>query len=195
VPTKQLVAGACISWCGTAPNPSCLAVAKAQLQVNEKKAGKEQLKLQWKKIATPTLRTEFGDPVAGTTIAVACVFDDAGTLVAERIVDRAAQLCGTKACWKNTGKQGLQYQDKLGTEDGIVKLQFGGGAATKGKAAAQGKNNASKGINSLPTGLAAALAGNTTPTIQLVTSNGFCVGAMMNKVGKDAGGLYKAQKK
>ena len=163
--------------------------------MNEKKAGKEQLKLQWKKIATATTRASFGDPVSGSTIAVACIFNDAGVLVGERLVDRAGQTCGTKPCWKNTGKQGLQYQDKLGTEDGIVKLQFGGGAATKGKAAAQGKNNVSKGLNSLPTGLAAALTGNTTPTIQLITSNGFCVGATMNKVGKDAGGQYKAQKK
>jgi len=65
----------------------------------------------------------------------------------------------------------------------------------RGKAAAQGRNNASKGQASLSTGLAAALAGNTTPTIQLVTSDGLCVGATMNKVGKDAGGQYKAQKK
>ena len=128
--------------------------------MNEKKAGKEQLKLQWKKIATATTRAGFGDPVGGSTIAIACIFNDAGVLVGERLVDRAGQNCGTKPkpCWKNTGKQGVQYQDKLGTEDGIVKLQFVGGAATKGKAAAQGKNNAPKGINSLPTGLAAALA-------------------------------------
>jgi hypothetical protein len=178
-----------------APNPTCLAVAKAQLQVNEKKAGKEQLKLQWKKIATATTRTDFGDPVGGSTVATACIFNDAGVLVGERTVDRAGQTCGTKPCWKLTGKQGFSYQDKLASAAGIAKLQFGGGAATKGKAQVQGKNNAPKGLNSLPTGLAALLTGNTTPTIQLITSDGFCVGAKMNKVGKDAGGQYKAQKK
>ncbi|MEO6029996.1 MAG: hypothetical protein ABIR79_24280, partial [Candidatus Binatia bacterium] len=68
---------------------------------------------------------------------------------------------------------------------------FAGGAATKGKASAQGKNDAAKGLNSLPPGLVAALTGNTSPTIQLVTSDGLCVGATMSKVGKDDGKQYK----
>jgi hypothetical protein len=163
--------------------------------VNEKKMGKEMLKLQWKKIAEATTRASFGDPVAGGTVAVLCVFSDGGTLVREYIVDRGSQSCGTKACWKNTGKQGLAYKDKAATADGIFKMSFGGGAATKGKASAQGKNNTDKGLSSLPTGLVTALGGNLTPTIQLVTNGGLCVGATMNKVGKDDGQQYKAQKK
>jgi hypothetical protein len=193
--TQQLAGGACVSLCGLVPNPACLAVAQAQLQVNEKKTGKEKLQLQWKKIAAATTRASFGDPVAGTTVAVACIFNDAGALVGEHVVDRGSQTCGTKPCWKLTGKQRFAYQDKTASQDGIVKMTFAGGAATKGKAAAQGKNDAGKGLTSLPTGLFAALTGNTTPTIQLVTNGGLCVGATMNKVGKDEGLQYKAQKK
>ena len=37
-----------------APVPGCLDAAQAQLQSNEKTAGKEKLKLQWKKVANPT---------------------------------------------------------------------------------------------------------------------------------------------
>jgi hypothetical protein len=194
-PTQQLVVGECQSLCGMVPNPMCLQVAKANLQSNEKKSGKEKLKLQWKKITTPTTRASFGDPVTGDTVAVACIFDDGGALISEHIVDRGSQPCGTKPCWKLIGKEGFKYKDKPGSAAGIVQIKFGGGAATKGKAQVQGKNNSKNGYQSLPTGLAAALSGNTTPTIQLVTSDGFCVGATMNKVNKDTGQQYKAQKK
>ena len=189
------MSGECQSLCGTAPDPLCLVAAQAQLQANEKKAGNEKLKLQWKKIAAATTRASFGDPVADTTMAVLCVFKDNGTLVKEYLVDRGSQICGTKPCWKLTGKQGLAYQDKPASAAGIVKLAFKGGDAGKGQASAQGKNDSKKSFTSLPTGLVTALTGNTTPTIQLVTSDGLCVGAKMNKVGKDDGLQYKAQKK
>src|SRR4029077_11609915 len=137
----------------------------------------------------------FGDPVGGSTIAALCVFNDAGAQVGELIVDRAGQTCGTKPCWKPTGKQGLAYQDKMASAAGVTKIGFVGGAVGKGKAKAQGKNNAAKGLTSLPTGLSAALTGNTSPTIELVTSDGLCVGAKMNRVVKDEALRYKAQKK
>jgi hypothetical protein len=190
-----LAGGVCVSLCGLLPNPACVDAAQAQIQVNEKKAGKEKLQLQWKKIAVSTTRASFGDPVGGSAIAVLCVFNDGGALVGEHIVDRGTQTCGTKPCWKLTGKQGFAYQDKAASADGIVKMSFAGGAATKGKASAQGRNDDAKGLTSLPTGLVDALTGNTAPTIQLVTTGGLCVGATMNKVGKDDGEQYKAQKK
>jgi hypothetical protein len=194
---KQLVGGECQSQslCGTAPNPLCLVAAQAQLQSNDSHPGKENLKLRWTKIATATTRGSFGDPVGGSTIAALCVFNDAGAQVGELIVDRAGQTCGTKPCWKPTGKQGLAYQDKMASAAGVTKIGFVGGAVGKGKAKAQGKNNAAKGLTSLPTGLSAALTGNTSPTIELVTSDGLCVGAKMNRVVKDEALRYKAQKK
>jgi hypothetical protein len=192
---KQLIGGQCQSFCGTAPNPLCLVAAQAQLQSNDSHPGKETLKLRWTKIATATTRASFGDPVGGSTIAALCLFNDAGTPVGQLIVDRAGQTCGTKPCWKATGKQGLAYKDKLASAAGVAKIGFVGGAATKGKANAQGKNNKAKGLTSLPTGLSAALTGNKSPTIELVTSDGLCVGAKMNRVVKDKALKYKAQKK
>jgi hypothetical protein len=191
----QLAGGQCQSLCGTAPNPLCLVAGQAQLQSNDAHSGKETLKLRWAKIATTTTRVSFGDPVSDSTVAAFCLFNDAGTPVGELIVDRAGKTCGTKPCWRLTGKQGLAYQDKMASAAGITKIGFVGGAAGKGKARAQGKNDAAKGLKSLPTGLSAALTGNTSPTIELVTSDGFCVGATMNKVVKDVALQYKAQKK
>lgn len=123
------------------------------------------------------------------------MFDDGGTLVGEYVVDRGNQTCGDKPCWKLTGKEGYAYADKAASAAGIVKMKWAGGDATKGQAAAQAKNDAGKGMTSLPTGLVAALSGDTAPTIELVTNDGLCVGATINKVTKDAGGQYKAQKK
>jgi hypothetical protein len=168
---------------------------QAQLQSNDAHPGKETLKLRWAKITTATVRASFGDPVGGSTIAALCLFNDAGTPVGELIVDRAGKTCGTKPCWRLTGKQGLAYKDKMASAAGVAKIGFVAGAASKGKASAQGKNNAAKGLTSLPIGLSAALTGNTSPTIELVTSNGFCVGATMNRVVKDEALQYKAQKK
>jgi hypothetical protein len=169
---------------------------QAKLQSNDSHPGKETLKLRWSKITTTTTRVSFGDPVNDSTVAAFCLFNDAGTPVGEPlIVDRAGQNCGTKPCWKLTGKQGLAYKDKIASAAGITKIGFVAGAATKGKASAQGKNNKAQGLTSLQTGLSAALTGNKSPTIELVTSDGFCVGATMNKVVKDVAQQYKAQKK
>ena len=192
---EQLVGGQCqSSLCGTAPDPVCLVAGQAQLQSNDAHSGKETLKLRWAKIATTTTRASFGNPVSGSTVAAFCLFNDAGTPVGELIVDRAGKTCGTKPCWRLTGK-GLAYQDKMASAAGVTKIGFVGGAAGKGKASAQGKNNAANGLTSLPKHLSAMLTGNTSPTIELVTSDRFCVRATMNKVVKDAALQYKAQKK
>jgi hypothetical protein len=37
-------------------------------------------------------------------------------------------------------------------------------------------------LTALPTGTAAALSGSLTPTVQLVTTNGFCVGGTLTEV-------------
>ena len=59
---------------------------------------------------------------------------------------------------------------------------------------AAGANDPAKGQTALPTGVGAALAGNATPTVQIVTSDGLCIGATLT-VKKDEGGVYHAQKK
>ena len=126
-----------------------------------------------------------------------CVFNDVGALVGEHVVDRGgAAVRRPKPCWKHDRQAGPRLRRQAPRRAaGIAKLTFGGAAAGKGKASAAGKNDAPKGITSLPTGLVAALTGNTAPTIQLVTDDGLCVAATMNKVGKDDGLQYKAQKK
>jgi cysteine-rich repeat protein len=195
IPDDGCSASCTLEPCLAAPVPGCLEAAQAQLAASEKTAGKEKLKVQWKKVASATTQGAFGDPVMGTTRVALCLYDDVGTLIRGFVVDRGGQLCAEKPCWKVNGTKGYGYKDKAAASDGISKIVYGAGEAEKGKADAAGANNASKGQTALPTGVVAALSGKTNPTMQLVTSNGLCLGATMTEVTTDDGIQYKARKK
>jgi cysteine-rich repeat protein len=177
--------------CAASPKPLCGVAGQAQMQLSEKTPGKERMKVQWKKLAGSTTLAGFGDPVTGSTAAAVCLYDDAGALVQAYEVDRAGQQCAGKPCW--APKSGYAYKDKLAASDGIGAIGYKPGPSGKGQARVAGGNNAAKGQNALPTGVVAALTGNTQPTVQLLTTDGFCIGARMT-VSKDQGGQYKAKR-
>jgi len=108
-------------------------------------------------------------------------------------VDRARQPCGGKPCWQAKAGKTYDYRDRDGSADGLSKIRYIPGAAGKGRADARGRNNAAKGRTGLPSGIVAQLTGNTTPTMQMITSNGLCLGATMNRVKKSTADTYKAQ--
>lgn len=110
------------------------------------------------------------------------------------VVDRAAQTCVNEACWKlsllrRTGK--YRYKDEDNSSDGISQIEYKWGKPRRGSAKAKGSNDTAKGHVGLPTGVVPLLSGNTAPTIQMITNDGFCVGATMNAVKKDDGLRYK----
>ena len=179
--------------CGATPaTAGCTAAAKAKVDFNEKKAGKEKVKLQWKKLADATTQAGFGDPVEGTTTVALCVYDDADALVAQMLGVNLGEGCAGNACWKVTGTVGYAYKDKANSSDGLSKLGYKSGDAGKGKADSKGKNNEAKGQVTLPTEVVARLTGNTAPTIQMLTSEGLCISATMNDVKKDEPTRYMA---
>lgn len=179
--------------CPASPVVGCLMAARAKLEYSERRTGKEKMKLQWQKVAPLTVQGDFGDPVGGDTSAALCIYDDSRSLVEDFIVDRAGQVCVNTECWKAKGSKGYGYKDKASATDGISKIGYASGNPGKGRADARGKNNATKGQTSLPSGVVAWLTGDTAPTIQMITNDGFCVGATMNEVKKDDGLQYKAQ--
>ncbi|MGH3638868.1 MAG: TolB family protein [Mycobacterium sp.] len=181
--------------CSAAPLPGCLVAGEAKLLSNEKKAGKEKLKLKWKKVESATTAADFGAPVTGATAVTICLYDDSDTLLQSIKIARGGQLCANEPCWEAKGSKGFGYKDKSASADGITKIGYLSGAAGKGKADASAANNTAKGLNNLSLGIAAALSGNTNPTVQLITSNGLCIGATMTEVQKDEGGVYQARKK
>jgi hypothetical protein len=185
-----------LEGCSATPATPCNEVDMAKLFFNEKKVGVESALLFWKGFPTPLSPNDFGDPVAGSTAAHACVYDDAGDLIEMLSVDRAGEDCDSdKPCWVGRGSGVLLYLDKNRQADGVMKMLFSGGGLGGGKAFLKAKNLAKKGITSMPTGVAAKLAGQVAPTIQLVTDDGLCLSATITEVQKDDGAQYNAQKK
>jgi hypothetical protein len=162
--------------------------------VNEKKPGKEQIKLKIDKLLTATTPAFFGDPVGGTTAYAACIYDGSDTLVATLRVDRAQEFCGTKPCWKTLGGAGgFKYTDKALTSDGVNQVQLKAGDAGKGKVEVKGKRNEPKGQTALPTGVAPQLAGDTSATVQLHSNDAGCVTGDIVEIKDNTPILFKGQ--
>jgi hypothetical protein len=176
--------------CPVAALSGCVEASAAKLKVDERKAGKEKMNLEWSKFPDATVQSDFGDPVEGDSTVAACVYNDAGNLVLEQFIDRAGDTCGKKPCWKRKGFKGYLYKDKTGEFAGVFKTLLLGGKGGKGKAALDAKNNASKGIDALPLGVAAALSGSVAPTLQLSISDGLCLSASLVEIKKDEPGRF-----
>lgn len=168
--------------------------AKASLLVKEDIAGKERI--QAKLLNGPALgQNDFGDPLvpSGTSYTV-CIYDGADALAGRIEVDRAASLCAGRDCWKAVGTTGYLYKDKDASADGAKSLKLLGGAAGKSKVLLKAANNSSKGQTSLPLGVAAALSGSTSATLQVHGSDApSCFSAALGTVTKDTGSFFKAK--
>ena len=129
-------------------------------------------------------QSDFGDPVGADTRVALCVYDGSDALVLDLRVDRAGELCGTKQkpCWKAQSTKGFAYKDSAGAADGVQKISEKAGTTGKGSVSVSGKNNAPKGLMGLPTGAAAALQGETSATLQVLTSDGECFEAGLTTV-------------
>lgn len=178
--------------CGATPAAGCLLPEKASLFSSEKSAGKEKLKVSLKKLVDAVAQSDFGDPVNGSTSYAVCIYDEMNQLVGEMSVARAGQNCGKKPCFGAVSTKGYKFGDKSGTSDGITKMSMGGGAAGKGKLSVGGGNNAAKGVNSLPTGIAAALQSNSSARVQILTRDAACFEGVLTQVKTADGEQFKA---
>lgn len=174
--------------CAATPVSGCIAPAKAVLLVNEKKPGKEKLKIVLKKLLPAVAPSQFGDPVGGSTAYKVCIYNGANAFSGEYTVARAGDTCGTQPCWSSVTGKGYKYKDAGTTTDGILKINALGGAASKGKVLVLGKNKTA----TLPLGVAAALQNQTSATVQVLTSDAACFGATLTQVKKADGTLFKA---
>ena len=174
--------------CAPAPLMGCVAPSKGMLLVNEKVAGHEKLKVVLSKLQTAVAPSQFGDPVSGTTKYDVCVYDSADQLRGQYTVDRAGETCSNaRPCWTVVPNKGYEFNDKASVADGIRKISVSGGPAFKGKVVVVGKN-----FGTMPTGIAMALANETAATVQVVASDGICVGVPLPVVKKADGLTFKA---
>lgn len=180
--------------CAPAPLNGCLASSGAALSIAENKPGKEKLKLKLKGFMGATTAADFGDPVAGDTRYDVCVYDGA-ELVGELSVDRGAELCGSRQrrCWTSRRGRGYAYKDADASADGVRKLSASAGDAGKGKLDVMAANNVRRGQTALPTGIAHALQGATSATVQVVASDGLCFEAIASEVKRADGMRFQAR--
>jgi len=168
--------------CPTAPIIDCVVAERGSVKLSEKKVGGEKLSATLKKFDTPTLQSDFGDPVAGSTEWATCLYDGEGTLALQLQVDRAGEACGTKACWKTKSTKGFTYKDSGAASDGVRKITATSGPSGKGKLAIQAGNKAKKNQASLPIGTTEALEDSTSATLQVIASGGLCFEASLGAV-------------
>lgn len=174
--------------CGTAPAMACIAPAKGSLLVDEKKPGKEKLKVSLTKLVPSVTQSQFGDPVGGNTGYKVCIYDAANQLRGEYTIDRPGATCGDGPCWSAISDKGFKYKDKNGDADGILIAKLSGGDAGKGKVKIKGSNK----TGNLPTGVAALLASQTSATVQVVTNDAACFGVGLTTVKTADGVVFKA---
>lgn len=185
--------------CPATPQAYDSAASKGNMLVKESTPGREKLRIKFKGLWVVPDVSDFGDPVTGTTSYIICIYDDADVLVAQMEVDRAQQDCGTppRPCWR-TIRKGYRYRDNEASADGIEQIVMktkrdgiGFGRLMSSRLIIKGNNNPAKGQTSLPTGIAAALQDNTNPTVQVVTSDGYCFELGIFRVIKADGLLFK----
>jgi hypothetical protein len=176
--------------CGTAPALTCIAPEKGSLRVDEKKPGKEKLKVKLTKLQPAVMQTQFGDPVTGSTAYAICIYDAANQLQGSYTIERAGDTCNGAPCWAPISDKGYKYGDKGGDADGVLKMKLIGGDPGKGKIKVVGKNTTGQ----LPLGVAALLQDEPSATVQVLTSDASCFGVGLTQVKKADGTVFKASK-
>ncbi|MEN8159580.1 MAG: hypothetical protein ABFS41_05845 [Myxococcota bacterium] len=180
--------------CSATPDPSCqTGFGSGSFSVTEHKPGKEKLRLKLAK-GPAIAPADFGDPSApeGTRYSL-CVFDEGGDRVAALQVDRAGDTCGAKPCWKVTEGKRAAYKDPAASASGVRSIKLSAGDAGKSKISISAANNAKKGQDSLPTGIAESLSASTSVRVELHTSDAACFAATLDEVKANDPDRFKAK--
>ena len=187
--------------CPAAPALGCEEFDKATLVVREAVVGRERLFVNWRS-GPALMQSDFGNPLDfGGTAYATCIYDDAGTLIAQLRVDRAAERCGKRLCWLPLTRApssggGFQYLDLARTADGVQSIVLDGRAAGRSFARVIARNNAKKSQLDLPVGVAAALEGSAGGATVQLHGRGIatCLSASLLNVVRNDGSVFKARK-
>ncbi|HYD50207.1 MAG TPA: hypothetical protein VEB21_17750 [Terriglobales bacterium] len=133
---NALLASDCSSPSGACPATpdACAAAGKSTLAVKRAAApAKSKLSWKWSKGEVAASQASFGDPVAGSSNYVLCVYDQDVDVPSLKLqLDLAGGgACGSKPCWKAVRERGWSFRDKSGSQQGLIKLNFKGGIAGK----------------------------------------------------------------
>jgi hypothetical protein len=148
--------------CSRLPQEECVAASASTLVVvHGKRETKDRVAWSWSGDATLDPSAVTGD--RGATL---CVWDDNGLLLSSGAP--TSGTCGTKTCWSSTAKR-ARYADKKNTRTGARAVQLG--TKKHGAAAAFAAGGERLGRPALP-------AAELPITVQLLTGDGTCLGAV-----------------
>ncbi len=134
-PTQTNTPTPSVAVCAPAPLSGCATPAKGSVKMQGNGADATKQKLTWQWSGGTANRSDFGDPIGGTTNYRLCVYDD-GVLKMNPAVAEAG-TCDGKPCWKES-KTGFTYKNRSGNADGITQMTLKAGNG-KAKVAVQGK--------------------------------------------------------
>lgn len=197
--TRPALAGA---LCAPTAAAGCVeGFQSASLLVKESAVGREKLIAKFAK-GPDVAQMDYGNPIrppCGVTDYALCLYDGGGQLQGELTVDRAGERCsaGAAMCWHSVSQEpplgkGYAFRDRDGTSDGVTQLRLRSGSGGKAKILLKAQNTSIS--NHLPTGVAAALAGSTSATMQLVSRDGRCFSAPLATVRRADGQVFKASR-
>jgi hypothetical protein len=178
----------------TADGDCAMGFEKGSIDWKDQGGVGDRLKVKMQKGPALT-QTDFGNPIdAGGTAYGLCVYDDADLLAAELNITRGGDLCHSgKECWKVVGGdppdgKGYKYKDKDELSHGISKVTLQGGYAGKSQVKITGRGE------NLPDGVAAALLGTSSVTIQLRGSDATqCLSTTLADISKQGVDRFKAK--
>jgi hypothetical protein len=153
--------------CDPAPRTDCSAPAESSLVM--KQGSKNKLTWKWLK-GSPLDSGDFGQPAAGFTHYVLCVYRDGlSPTLAMPAELPAGGMCGNRPCWKTLGKEGkgFAYRDRDAASDGLEKVLMLTGEEGRSKIIVKGRGPDLQ----LPTLPLASYEGL---IVQLVNGNGRC---------------------
>jgi hypothetical protein len=89
--------------------------------------------------------------------------------------------------------KGFAYKDADGLSDGVTKIAATSGPVGRGKLQERAAHSTRKGQGAMPTGIAAALEGASSATLQVRASDALCYGAVLGTARKNEGSLFEAR--
>ncbi len=120
--------------CPTVPASDCFDAEKNSFQKkNNDDDARDQLKWRWVRGAA-TVSADFGEPT-DTTAHALCVYDG---LAGSFSLSAALEITPGGA-WRDKSPRGWKYTDKLGTSDGVRRVQLRAGLAARSKALAKAR--------------------------------------------------------
>ena len=175
-----------VPLCDATPRPDCHTAGRSTFSLTRRGGERDRLRWTWRR-GTLSAPTVFGDPTGVPPAHYAlCVYDTAGGV---EQLQMTMTIAGSSR-WKALRTTGFRLADRTGSNDGItaLTLQSGIGTAT---ISARGKGSALGVPPPLPD--TPLLSATPQVTVQLVTADGLCFGAVYPVASRSTAQIFRAK--